>query len=159
MSKNYNWEEKFWSRVDNDGPTMSHMDTNCWVITKGFTTNGYGRVPFCWEGRRAHRYSYYLNVDENFDRSKDVCHRCDNPKCVRPSHLFLGTEKDNVQDMFRKGRSRGQRTTHCPQGHEYTKENTYVRKNSKKRECLTCKRESSRKQYVKKKALQCAQQQ
>lgn len=153
MKKNYNQEEVFWSRVDDNGPTMPNMDTNCWVWTKGFTSKNYGRLPFYWEGRRAHRYSYYLNVDENFDRSKDVCHHCDNTVCVRPSHLFLGTEKDNMQDMVKKGRGGSQRKTHCPRGHEYTKENTYMVNNKKHRTCLTCKREHSRKYDAIKKAL------
>jgi hypothetical protein len=150
---NRNWEETFWSRVDQDGPTMPHMDTNCWVMTKGFTNKGYGRLPFEWEGRLASRYSYYLNVDTNFDRSKHVCHHCDNPPCVRPSHLFLGTAKDNMQDMSRKKRSRGHKITHCPQGHEYTKENTYVRQDNGRRTCLTCKRKqdlvNQKKKYYK----------
>ena len=174
MKKDYNQEEIFWSRVNQDGPTMPHMDTNCWVVTEGFNNRGYGKLPFSWEGRKSHRYSYYLNVDQNFDRSKLVCHHCDNPPCVRPSHLFLGTAKDNGQDMSKKGRSRGQKVTHCPQGHEYTKENTFIRK-SKARQCLTCKRKQDltnhmkyyyqnhekskqllRERYARKKASQCA---
>ena len=143
MSNNYNREEAFWSRVNQDGPTMPHMDTNCWEWQGKRDNKGYGKLPFKWEGRLASRYSYYLNIDENFDRSKDVCHHCDNPPCVRPSHLFLGTAKDNGQDMSKKGRSRGQKVTHCPQGHEYNAENTYVRQDTGSRICLTCKRKQS----------------
>ena len=136
---NRNWEEIFWSTVDQDGPTMPNMDTNCWVWTKSCNSDGYGKIGFRWEGRIASRYSYYLNVDSNFDRSLDVCHHCDNPKCVRPSHLFLGTAKDNMQDMSKKGRHFKQKMTHCAQGHEYVTKNIYLRENNARR-CLTCKR-------------------
>ena len=128
-----NHEESFWSKVDVKGPD------ECWEWTGAFRS-GYGKLPFLWEGRIASRYSYYLNVDKNFDRSLYVCHHCDNPPCVNPRHLFLDTQKGNMQDMSRKKRSRGHKVTHCPSGHEYTKENTYVRKSSGKRLCLTCKR-------------------
>ena len=136
-------EESFWSRVDIKGPD------DCWEWTGNRTSKNYGKLPFHWEGRSASRYSYYLNIDPDFDRSMFVCHHCDNPPCVNPKHLFLDTQKGNMQDMAKKGRSRGQKVTHCPQGHEYTKENTYVRKSTGKRLCLTCKREQDLKNQIK----------
>ena len=67
-----------------------------------------------------------------------ILHKCDNPPCVEPTHLFLGTRSDNARDMIAKGRCRSggwggaygpprgtSKVTHCPKGHEYTPENTY----------------------------------
>jgi hypothetical protein len=51
-----------------------------------------------------HRYSYYLHCGK-FNKSLHVLHRCDNPLCVNPKHLFLGTNLDNVKDKMKKGRS------------------------------------------------------
>jgi hypothetical protein len=87
--------EKFWAKVDRTG--------DCWVWTGARYPSGYGR---CYVGRKdwlAHRYALLLTGVE-LGHSL-VCHACDNPPCVRPDHLFLGTASDNTQDMLRKGRS------------------------------------------------------
>jgi hypothetical protein len=65
-----------------------------------------------------------------------VCHRCDTPQCINPDHLFLGTKKENAEDCSRKGRTSGQKKTHCPQGHPYSGENVFL--DNLARKCRIC---------------------
>jgi hypothetical protein len=95
----------------------------------------------------AHRVSLLI-ASGPFDMRLLVCHRCDNPSCVRPEHLFLGDAVDNMQDMSRKGRARGQDVTHCPQGHEYTEANTYYyARPGLRRYCRACMRDRARSKH------------
>lgn len=128
-------EQRFWSRVD--------TSSDCWLWTGSTFKNGYGkfRTPSVSgvRGRNvsAHRYSAMLHFGM-FDQRLQVLHRCDNPGCVRPDHLFLGDRSLNMQDMAAKGRAAGQRKTHCVNGHEFTPENTLL--NVGKRCCRECRR-------------------
>lgn len=93
----------FWGRVNKNGPVDRPELGPCWVWTAANNGHGYGNTSF--EGKRylTHRLSYIL-AHGGIPDGLDVLHACDNPPCVRPDHLWVGTAKDNGRDMAAKGR-------------------------------------------------------
>ena len=79
-------------------------ESGCWLWIAGKNWCGYGKIYVNGKTEGAHRISYQLYVGPIPD-GLCVLHRCDVPSCVNPEHLFLGTNKDNTQDMVKKGRS------------------------------------------------------
>lgn len=75
----------------------------CWEWLGAKTPSGYGKIRVNNKCTYAHRYSYFFYYGK-FDESLLVCHSCDNPSCVNPGHLFIGTYLDNAMDMSKKGR-------------------------------------------------------
>lgn len=100
--------ERFWNFVNKDGPEAKHAPGDCWEWTGNVGGSGYGRFWVNDGSVPAHRYSYEVHKG-SVPEGMFTLHRCDNPVCVNPDHLFVGTALDNMRDMAAKGRSRDQR--------------------------------------------------
>jgi hypothetical protein len=89
--------DRFWDKVIILG------ENDCWNWCAFKNKRGYGKYYLDGKKVYAHRYSYIMH---HGDIPEGLCilHKCDNPSCVNPNHLFLGTHKDNTQDMISKGR-------------------------------------------------------
>jgi len=80
------------------------LENGCWQWRAHTDKDGYGVLPGDSKNTRAHRLSYELHKGQIQDGFV-ICHHCDNPGCVNPDHLFIGTTKDNAQDALQKGRA------------------------------------------------------
>lgn len=80
-----------------------YVTPGCWIWTGSKNTGGHGQFTVCGKCITAHRVSYELYIGP-IPEGMWVLHKCDNPPCQNPDHLFLGTRQDNVDDMVRKGR-------------------------------------------------------
>jgi hypothetical protein len=158
----------FWSKVQkSDG---------CWEWQGHRTNWNYGYFTFRGDSIPAHRFSVELASGKRIPAGMVICHKCDNPPCVRPDHLFIGTHADNMRDMAEKGRNRRRvvsqhsvgrprlselsvieecvgEENHCWRGHEFTPENTYTDPRGVKI-CRICNRWNKR-QYKAKKRAAC----
>lgn len=96
------------------------VKNGCWEWQKYKNEWGYGRLRHNGKKVLAHRASYEV-FKGDFDKNLLVCHSCDNPSCVNPDHLFLGTNKDNVDDCISKGRHKGHLNSPFKKGNDYAR--------------------------------------
>jgi hypothetical protein len=123
---------RFWTKVEVGSAA------ECWLWTAYRTPKGYGR--FGWHGyaQYAHRWSYALHSGAEVPVDLVIDHLCRNPGCVNPTHLEAVAHGENIS----RGIPAKSKTTHCPQGHPYSPENTYRWKGSDgrlRRTCRECK--------------------
>lgn len=99
--------DRFWEKVDKSG--------ECWEWTGAKDADGYGTFKSDGKSDRAHRVSWRLATGEN-PKGCMILHKCDNPSCVRPDHLYSGTHQQNEQDKSSRGRTRNRFTPERKQG-------------------------------------------
>lgn len=102
---------RFWSKVE----MIPFHD--CWEWTSTKTRFGHGQFNIGVKKYLAHRIVFTL---KKYKTSKYVLHKCDNPGCVRPEHLYAGTARQNTIDSIIRLRHGKVKKDHCPQGHEYS---------------------------------------
>ena len=126
-------EERFWGRVQK-GP-------DCWIwMGPRLSRNparAYGHLWANGRNRIASQVAWELANGEPFPARRGACHTCDNPSCVRPDHIFPGTQQDNARDAEAKGRLYHPPHEFCIHGHRMDAENAYVRKDGG-RNCKAC---------------------
>ncbi len=134
---------RFWVKVD-----KSPHPKGCWIwtgATKKSKAVRYGNFSVSGRTISAHRASYAIAHGGCAD-PRQVLHSCDNPLCVNPAHLSLGTNHDNVSDMVSKGRHKNQLKTHCPNGHPLSGDNLWTSPSRPNwRYCKTCRQNRKRK--------------
>lgn len=101
----------FWKHVDCTNVS------NCWPWKIALTKAGYGRIRYHQKEWKASRLAWMLTYGD--PGNLNVLHACDNPRCCNPTHLFLGTHQDNMQDMVAKGRHPRNKAGYLPHGDQH----------------------------------------
>lgn len=148
-------DQRFLSKV------IPEPNTGCWLWFGASDQRGYGQI---WSAsrRRVIRVTRLLLEEAigTIPESICACHKCDNPYCVNPQHLFPGTQMDNALDSARKGRRytggantyRNREKTHCKYGHPFSLENTIIRK-YERRGCRICYTRLMKEAYLRRRAI------
>ncbi len=129
-------------------PERLRASGDCLEFVGAKNAFGYGIIRVAGKNKMAHRVAWEI-ANGQIPEGMLVCHRCDNPPCCNAAHLFIGTQLDNVRDMWTK--DRGSRfnslKTHCPHGHPYEDALVIVRYDRggvTERRCRSCQRAQNR---------------
>jgi hypothetical protein len=124
-----------------------NLDIQCVEVSTARNTAGYGHgIVTIGKNHVLHLYAHIIAFEKAWGvrvpAGMVVRHTCDNPSCVNPLHLQLGTQRQNMEDMRRRGRARNQYkdATHCLKGHEFDESNTYIHPKRGTRHCKACQR-------------------
>lgn len=114
-------------------------DSDCWILKRNHVKYPCIKI----DGINIQISRIVLKIYKNIEIKEQALHKCDNPRCWNPEHIFDGTQSDNIIDSYNKGRSKPspQRTkTHCIRGHEFNEQNTYYYNwiNKIKKVCKIC---------------------
>ncbi len=121
--------------------------TGCWEYTLQRNAQGYGQVKWMGIKTGVHRVTAAIKFGHPLvGREFPICHKCNNPPCFNPEHLYTGTDSTNQLDSVLRGTHHEARKTHCSQGHPYDPSNTV--NDAGKRKCHICKLEKQRKWWA-----------
>jgi len=119
-------------------------DEGCWLFRgKPAALRHYPTFKVLGATVQVNRYMAILTYGQPDPIDLDACHTCDVKPCINPKHIYWGTRKRNIQDCVDRKRHASQQKTHCPAGHEYTAENTHLKRSNRGdgkrwRECREC---------------------
>lgn len=125
-----------------DQNSIPEPNSGCWLWLRGVAGGKTLYPVWKWQGQRRQASHLALSLKGvAIPTGYDACHRCDNPLCVNPDHLFVGTRHDNMRDAQTKHRLVGYRKREvCKQGHLLSAENVRVNEKTGKRSCKICSR-------------------
>lgn len=138
--------ERLMTRVERVG--------DCLLYTGSTDKAGYGTVSVGHNGCLSCHRVVYEHLHGPIRDGYVVRHTCDTPNCVEPTHLILGTQADNINDMIERGRERpwNRDVTHCKSHHEFTPSNTYIHPTTGNRQCRTCRADAVRRYQERRRA-------